>query len=118
METRVAVSFLEGSKTRPLYLQIVDPYSLYLYDTDTARRPKHEINLQQSVCEIYSHDVSGRAISVISPSAISILTFSSNADATNYLALFNSKSDIFKDRQSMQQLDRHLETIWPFPLRE
>jgi hypothetical protein len=117
-DARIPVGILEGAKTRPIYMQLIDPYQLFLYDTDTARRPRSEINLQQSICEQYAQDVSGRAISIISPSTVIVLSFSSAADANSYLTLFNGKSDIVKDRQSMQHLDRTLEANWPFPLHE
>jgi hypothetical protein len=118
LDSRVPVNLLEGTKTRPIFIQVVETHQLCIYETDTSRRARHSINLQQSICEIFTHDVSGRAISVISPSNVIVLSFPSAADAKTVLDLFNAKSDIFKDRDSMQQLDRHIENVWPFPFRE
>jgi hypothetical protein len=118
LEGRVPVTIVDGGKTRTIFMQVIDPYQLCLYDTESARRPRFDINLLNSICETWPNDPSGRAVSVISPNSLIVLSFSSASDAAAMLTFFNLKSDIYKDRQSMQQLDRHLEKIWPFPLHE
>jgi hypothetical protein len=118
---KIAVSVLDNNKAKGMFIQVTEKggnHFLSVFETDASKRARNILILQQSVAEDYPQDVTRRSISITGPNDVVVISFPTEADARGYRDLVNSKSDIFKDSESIRQLDRNIAAVWPFPCHQ
>jgi hypothetical protein len=115
---RVPVTIQESGKAKTLYIQIAETAnipSLLVYEGDGAKKPRNQVVLTQAIAELYQQDFTSKTICLIGTKDLLQMAFATPAEASTWMGLINSKSDLFKDSQSMSQLEKNIESIWPFP---
>lgn len=115
---KLPVQFIDGSKTKNVLMQITQdkgPAKIKIFENDSSKRPKNEIELNESFSEILPQDASRKTVIVQTATQNYTIIFSDSAEAEEYLKIFNSKSNIYQDSNSVKALDDQILQIWPFP---
>lgn len=115
---KIKCNLVEGSKTKVVYMQITAEGNIHkcgIYESESSKKPKMEVIIQQSIAQWHTYDVLGRTIVLAAPNETLLLSFANAEEAGQYFKLFNSRSDIYRDQQSIFQIDQDLGKIWPFP---
>lgn len=121
MSGKLPVQFNDGSKTKSVLMQITQekgPAKIKIFENESSKRPKNEIELNESYTEFVPQDPSHRTLVILTATQNYNIIFSEPHEAEEYLKIFNGKSNVYQDANSVKALDDQILQIWPFPLSE
>lgn len=118
MTGKLPVQFNDGSKTKTAFMQVAQdkgPAKIKIFESDSSKRPKNEIELTESYTEFSPQDTNRKTLLILTATQNYNIIFNNSTEAEEYLKIFNSKSNICQDASSVKALDDQILEIWPFP---